>query len=300
MEASGIWAAAKEGDLAEVERLVGHDPGLLNARENGDCMTPLMCASGRHVGVVRWLLDQGAAIDERDRRGLTALWVACFRGCLPVARLLLERGADPTIAYQDLGWTPLMIASARGHPEVVRLLLGHPGAKATINQRNHRGETALWVASKVGSGGIVRALLEDGADPTIANHNGITPMAIAKQDPDRNDISAEGRQDCVAALKVSCLSSSLCLTLSTRSLIIWLRHAAWWQEAERAYLLWKARQVADRQGGGAVAVEGGPGGGGGGRAAGLRGASAEGGPVPGVNGVYGVSRLSGVVWLLRG
>jgi hypothetical protein len=30
-----------------------------------------------------------------------------------------------------------------------------------------------------------------------------------------------------------------------------------WQEAERAYLLWKARQVADQQGSGAVAVEGG-------------------------------------------
>jgi hypothetical protein len=29
---------------------------------------------------------------------------------------------------------------------------------------------------------------------------------------------------------------------------------AWWQEAERAYLLWKARQVADQQGSGAVAV----------------------------------------------
>jgi hypothetical protein len=31
---------------------------------------------------------------------------------------------------------------------------------------------------------------------------------------------------------------------------------AWWQEAERAYLLWKARQVADEQGSGAVAVKG--------------------------------------------
>jgi hypothetical protein len=32
--------------------------------------------------------------------------------------------------------------------------------------------------------------------------------------------------------------------------------SAWacWQEAERAYLLWKARQVADQQGSGAVAV----------------------------------------------
>jgi hypothetical protein len=33
-----------------------------------------------------------------------------------------------------------------------------------------------------------------------------------------------------------------------------------WQEAERAYLLWKARQVADQQGSGAVAVPRGRGG----------------------------------------
>jgi hypothetical protein len=40
--------------------------------------------------------------------------------------------------------------------------------------------------------------------------------------------------------------------------ISWLiRGVLSWQEAERAYLLWKARQVADQQGSGAVAVEGG-------------------------------------------
>jgi hypothetical protein len=53
----------------------------------------------------------------------------------------------------------------------------------------------------------VQALLESGADPTIADNDGTTPMAIAKQDPDDDDIecgaSAEGRRECVAALKVS-------------------------------------------------------------------------------------------------
>jgi ankyrin repeat protein len=34
-----------------------------------------------------------------------------------------------------------------------------------------------------GRGGVVRALLESGADPTIADNDGTTPMAIAKQDP---------------------------------------------------------------------------------------------------------------------
>jgi ankyrin repeat protein len=54
-----MWAATVAGDVDEVERLVGQDPGLLNAKgEHG--FTPLMlaCAEGR-VEVVRWLIDKG-------------------------------------------------------------------------------------------------------------------------------------------------------------------------------------------------------------------------------------------------
>jgi hypothetical protein len=59
-----IWHAARAGDVGEVERLVGQDPGLLNARD-GIGFTPLMLASRRgHVGVVRFLLDKGAAVNE--------------------------------------------------------------------------------------------------------------------------------------------------------------------------------------------------------------------------------------------
>jgi ankyrin repeat protein len=57
----GIWRVAEAGDLAEVQRLVGQDPGLLDAKsDNGS--TPLCWASWRgRVKVVRWLLDRGAA-----------------------------------------------------------------------------------------------------------------------------------------------------------------------------------------------------------------------------------------------
>jgi ankyrin repeat protein len=59
----GIWEAAKAGDLAEVERLVDQDPGLLNGK-NRSGMTPLTCASQwGHVGVVRWLLRKGALVN---------------------------------------------------------------------------------------------------------------------------------------------------------------------------------------------------------------------------------------------
>jgi uncharacterized protein len=201
----GIWLPAGEGDLAEVQRLVRQDPGLLEARDAGGA-TPLMWASQEgHVGVVRWLLDKGAALDELSGDGCTALHYACHQSQAPVVGLLLQGGADPTIANQN-GTTPFINSCAEGHLEVVRVLLGHPGAKSVINHRTEDGQTALWCACYWGHGGVARALLESGADPTIANNNGITPMAITKQDPHRDDIpeiSAEGRRECVAALEVS-------------------------------------------------------------------------------------------------
>jgi hypothetical protein len=48
----------------------------------------------------------------------------------------------------------------------------------------------------------VRALLENGADPTIADKEGITPMAIAKTASLPYGITAGGRWECVAALEV--------------------------------------------------------------------------------------------------
>jgi ankyrin repeat protein len=102
--AMSIWDAVKSGDLAEVERLVGQDPGLLDAKDAEGWWTPLMYASeGGHVGVARWLVDKGAAMDERDRSQRTALWLASCHGHPAVVRLLLESGADPTIATEFAG-----------------------------------------------------------------------------------------------------------------------------------------------------------------------------------------------------
>jgi hypothetical protein len=197
-----IWDAAVNGDVGEMERLLEQDPGMLDSRD-GHTWTPLVIASSKgHVGVVRVVLDKGAAINQRDPVGSTALFYACCGGRTPVVRLLLERGADPTIARQG-GPTPLVIASQNGHLEVVRLLLGHASAKTAINDRDAEGKTALWLACYRGRGGVVRALLENGADTTIANNDGITPMAIAKKTaPLPEGVTVEARRECVAALEV--------------------------------------------------------------------------------------------------
>jgi ankyrin repeat protein len=204
-----IWRAAENGDMDRVEWLVRQDRGSLNARDRWNT-TPVMLASREgHVGLVRWLLNEGAPVDEQLYHGLTALWLASRGGRFPVVELLLERGADPTIANND-GWTPLMAASSSGCLEVVRLLLSHPPAKASINHRDGDGRTALWLACLWGHGVVARALLESGADAAIVKDDGTTPMAVARQ-RSSHGVSAEGRRQCVAALEVR--SFPFCLFL---------------------------------------------------------------------------------------
>jgi ankyrin repeat protein len=218
MEGRTIWGLAADGHLEELERRVGQDPGLLDAQSFVGT-TPLMYASeSGHVAVVRWLVDKGAAINVRANGGRTALFKACDQRHVPVVGLLLESGADPSIGDDD-GITPLTHVSYCGHPqlhssqlEVVRVLLGHPSGKATVNQRMWQGHTALWIACCRGKWEIARALLENGADPTIAptydfwafgppgfGDRGTTPAVTAV----RYD-----HPECVAVLKVRSLLSN--------------------------------------------------------------------------------------------
>jgi uncharacterized protein len=123
--------------------------------------------------VVRWLVDQRATFGA-------AVCCATIGGHTHVVRLLMERGGDPTIGT-TFGDIPLIRASITGNAETVRCLLDHPSAAATINHRGGGGRTALWWASMTGRVGVVRALLDNGADHTIADEGGRTPIAVAQE-----------------------------------------------------------------------------------------------------------------------
>lgn len=77
---------------------------------------------------------------------------------------------------------------------VVRCLLHHPQAMASLNHRDADGRTALyWACYDKGDDGVVRLLLEAGADAMTGNNDGETPMAIAAR---------QGHDVCVELLEV--------------------------------------------------------------------------------------------------
>ena len=86
--------------------------------------------------------------------------LASARGHLVVVRLLCEAGADKDTADQD-GATALMRAIRRGQLEMVRLLCEVGADKDKADQH---GNTAFMLASQFGHLEMVRLLCEAGAD----------------------------------------------------------------------------------------------------------------------------------------
>jgi len=76
------------------------------------------------------LLDAGANPNVQDKFGVTPLYIAASIGSAECVRLLLQKGADPTLARQLLGrgpQTPLAVATLRcAQAEQVNAWLSDP------------------------------------------------------------------------------------------------------------------------------------------------------------------------------
>lgn len=81
-------------------------------------------ALAAHVGreeEVRALLEAGADVNAADGDGITPLMAAAMSGCLPLAKFLLEAGANPRLCNK-WGMTAQAIALWRGHEALAALL----------------------------------------------------------------------------------------------------------------------------------------------------------------------------------
>ena len=134
---SVLYGAVESGDRLLVRHVLArYGDGLVNL-PTGVGYTPLMLAArgdffARNAGLVVLLLDHGANPNAAiPSTGETALHLACLRSSeadpgiettLSIVRLLLERGADPSVEDAE-GRNALAYAKAmRAHPCVVRLL----------------------------------------------------------------------------------------------------------------------------------------------------------------------------------
>ena len=179
--AEALISAAASGDLATVERLLGSGADVDSRDGNGQTAVTA-AAIGEHAAVVRALIDAGADVDLQDDTDNNPLLVCGETGNVGVLREVLR--ADPDLTRTNrFGGTALIPAADRGHVEMVRALVT---TDIPIDHVNRLGWTALLEAVVLGDGGaaheeIVRLLVDAGADPTIADRDGVSAFEHARR-----------------------------------------------------------------------------------------------------------------------
>ncbi|XBH73409.1 hypothetical protein VPH35_100516 [Triticum aestivum] len=172
-----LYLSALHGRADAARYLLDHGADPLA----GKLHSPLHGAAKEgHCEIVELLLSRGINVDLDSAQG-TPLHAAAISKHHDIIKILLEHHADPNKVY-GLGYTPLSwaIRAIRPMPreplECVKLLVK---AGADLNFIDFDGGSYVMLAVKFDSPGIMKFLLDAGANPNIPDECGRTPIEVA-------------------------------------------------------------------------------------------------------------------------
>ncbi|HEY7202971.1 MAG TPA: ankyrin repeat domain-containing protein [Methylomirabilota bacterium] len=178
---TGLLAAAARGDAAEIRALTAGG-GRADVRD-GYQRTPLhVAAYNRHHAAMRALVAAGADPNALEHDRYDVVTIAAVADDVPTLEVALALGASAKNVTSRYDGTALIAAAHLGHVEVVRTLIR---AGAPLDHVNNLGWTALIESIVLGDGGprhtdTLRALLDAGANPNLADRSGRSPLALAR------------------------------------------------------------------------------------------------------------------------
>jgi ankyrin repeat protein len=179
---AGLHAAAANGDVAEIERLIanGEKPNLQDSHSR----TPLLVAAyRRQTAAAQALLRLGANPNARDTDAYDVLAIAAFNNDLELTKIALAAGADARAVTGADDGSALITAAHLGHVEIVQALID---GKALVDHADARGWTAVTTAVVLGNGdkehtAVIEALVKAGADVDFKDREGRKALDYARQ-----------------------------------------------------------------------------------------------------------------------
>jgi len=176
-----LRAAATRGDVARLKEAIAAGAPL-DARD-GEGRTPLLAAvAAGQTAAALALIEAGADINAQAANKDTPWLLAGALGRTEMLRAMVPKGPDLSIRNR-FGGNALIPACERGHVETIELLLT---TKIEVDHVNNLGWTCLLEIVILGDGGprhvaATRLVLTAGADPNIADRDGVTPLAHARR-----------------------------------------------------------------------------------------------------------------------
>ncbi len=169
-----FFAAIKQDDARTVQNLLqrGFDP---NTRDPKNFHGLFIALREPSPNVVQVLINIPTIdLNTLTEQGESPLMMAVFKGQVEIAQQLIKLGAD----VNKTGWTPLHYAATAGHSQLVSILLAN---YAYIDAESPNKTTPLMMAAHYGTAGVVKLLLEEGADPLLKNDVGLSAIDFAQK-----------------------------------------------------------------------------------------------------------------------
>jgi ankyrin repeat protein len=151
---------------------------LIEARTlDGKNPLHLACEHG-HTELARFVLENGADPNREEEYMNTPLIiaVALSQGNADLVEALLHHGADAN-RKSMFGNAPLLLAAEQGHRRIVELLVEK--GNALLGMQDNNGNSALHYSVIQRFDAITLYLVQKGADPTLPNKEGTTPLDLA-------------------------------------------------------------------------------------------------------------------------
>jgi uncharacterized protein len=176
-----MFTAAARGDVAQLKRYIAAGAKLDGTDREG--RTPLLLAvAGSQTDAAIALIDAGASINAQAVNQDTPWLLAGALGHAELLRRMIPKGPDFAIRNR-YGGNALIPACERAHVEAVKVLLT---SKVDVDHVNNLGWTCLLEIVVLGNGGprhveVAKLVLDAGANPNIADKDGVTPLQHARR-----------------------------------------------------------------------------------------------------------------------